>query len=62
VGLVLGLSWDGTGYGLDGTVWGGEAIVVDATLARVGHPRFHCAGNAGARAAMPRWHAARDPV
>ncbi|MHB8865648.1 MAG: carbamoyltransferase HypF [Pirellulaceae bacterium] len=39
-GPVLGLSWDGTGYGLDATVWGGEAIVVDGPLwTRVGHLR-----------------------
>jgi len=37
---VLGVSWDGTGYGLDGSVWGGEFFVITPTAwRRAGHLR-----------------------
>jgi hydrogenase maturation protein HypF len=39
-GPMLGYSWDGTGYGPDGTVWGGEMLVCDgAEYRRAAHLR-----------------------
>jgi hydrogenase maturation protein HypF len=37
---ALGVSWDGTGYGTDGTTWGGEFfLVTDENVERIAHLR-----------------------
>ena len=39
-GEVIGLIWDGTGYGTDGTIWGGETLTGGyADFTRTGHMR-----------------------
>jgi hydrogenase maturation protein HypF len=39
-GPYLGISWDGTGYGLDGVIWGGEFFHVEENrFERIAHLR-----------------------
>jgi len=38
---VIGVIWDGTGYGTDGTIWGGEFLVGDyQSFRRAAHLRY----------------------
>ena len=35
---MIGVAFDGTGYGTDGTIWGGEFLIADlAKFLRAGH-------------------------
>ncbi len=36
---VLGVSWDGTGFGDDGSIWGGEFFLIDKSVQRVANFR-----------------------
>jgi hydrogenase maturation protein HypF len=47
---LLGVSWDGTGYGGDGTIWGGEFLAVsESGFTRAAHLRqFRLAGSEAA--------------
>jgi len=66
---VLGVAWDGTGYGEDGTIWGGEFILLQKGAARrFGRLRpFRLPGGEAAirdarRTALALAHAAGDPA
>ena len=52
---VLGVAWDGTGYGPDGVIWGGEFLIAQTrTFQRVAHLRpFHLPG--GEAAILEPW-------
>ncbi len=53
-GSVVGVSCDGTGYGTDGAIWGGEVLVCDESdFRRFAHLRYYPlpGGDAGAREA-----------
>ena len=54
-GPVLGFSWDGTGYGDDGTIWGGEALFCEgAKYRRAAHLRTFPLPGGDAAARQPR--------
>jgi hydrogenase maturation protein HypF len=59
-GRVIGVAWDGTGVGADGTIWGGEFLAADylsfARIARL-RPVLLAGGDSGVR---EPWRVARS--
>lgn len=54
-GPALGVTWDGTGYGTDGTIWGGEFLLGDAAgFERVAHLRTFGLAGGDSAAVEPR--------
>lgn len=52
---VLGVAWDGTGWGPDGTIWGGEFFeVTDSNVERIAHFRPFCLPGGEAAIKEPR--------
>jgi len=37
---VLGVAWDGTGFGYDNTIWGSEFFIVNSEIKRIAHLRY----------------------
>ncbi len=37
---VLGVAWDGTGFGLDKNIWGGEFFLINSEVKRVAHLKY----------------------
>jgi len=57
-GSVLGVAFDGTGFGIDGSVWGGEFLYVSlAGFKRIGHLKY-VPMPGGARAIREPWRMA----
>lgn len=52
---VLGVAWDGTGFGTDGTIWGGEFLSVDKNgFQRFAHLKTFALPGSGAAIKSPR--------